>query len=183
MSDTRTSPIAKLVATSVEIRAILDHPTEMVKFGVKGRGLVEWAERHEIELPVQLYDTLPVGEGGVLVRVGEGELILECAADDPLLSRFNAALETAGADVYRIEQQAVTLVLKGDRALGILAQACGVNFAAEPVNRMVYTRVAGASCGVLPQDEGGQRVYRLWIDYSLAPHLWETLAEIAGNRQ
>jgi sarcosine oxidase gamma subunit len=182
MSDTRTSPIAKLVADApAEVRAVLNHPTEMVKLGVKGRELVEWVARHDIALPAQMYDTLPVGEAGVLARVGAGELILECAADDPLLARFNAGLETAGEDAYRVEQQSVTLVLRGNAALGVLAQTCGVDFAGEPVGRMVYTRVAGASCGVLPLDEDGQRVYRLWIDYSLAPYMWETLAEIAAE--
>ena len=75
----------------------------------------------------------------------------------------------------------MTLVLEGDEALGILAQTSGVDFVGELADRMVYTRVAGASCGVLPREETGQRVYRLWVDYSLAPFLWETLAEIAAD--
>jgi sarcosine oxidase gamma subunit len=33
----------------------------------------------------------------------------------------------------------------------------------------------------LPREEAGQRVYRLWVDYSLAPYLWKTLAEIAAG--
>ena len=53
---------------------------------------------------------------------------------------------------------------------------------------MVYTRVAGASCGVLPREEAGQRVYRLWVDYSLHPifgRRWPKLqpglgSEVAG---
>jgi sarcosine oxidase gamma subunit len=90
-------------------------------------------------------------------------------------------LQTVDNGVYRIEQQSVTLVLAGDAALGVLAQTCGVDFVGELADRMVYTRVAGASCGVLPREEAGQRVYRLWVDYSLAPYLWKTLAEIAAG--
>ena len=54
----------------------------------------------------------------------------------------------------------MTLVVQGDDAEGILAQACAVDLAREPAGRMVYTQVAGAACGVLPRGEDGQRAYR-----------------------
>ena len=182
MSDTRKSPIGSLVAeASVGIKAVLNHPTDMVKLGVKGRNLVEWAARHDIEIPTTLYATLPVGRDGVLARVGDGELILECAMGDPLWERFNAALQVAGSGVYRMEQESATLILRGQQALEIFAQTCGVDLESEPVDRMVYTRVAGVSCGILPRDEGSQRVFRLWVEYSLAPYLWETLAGITAE--
>ena len=176
MSETRSSPLEKLAEAAPPGLGLL---IDMVKLGVKGPSLAEWAKEHGIEIPESIYATLSVGQHGVLARVGAGELIVECAADDVLLTRFEAALQANDTGVYRIDQESVTLVLQGDMALGVLAQTCGVDFAAEPVDRMVYTRVAGASCGVLPRDEGGQRVYRLWVDYSLAPYLWQTLAEIA----
>ena len=182
MSEMRNSPLDDLITEATpEVLAVLRHPTDWVKLGVKGPGLVAWAEQHEIELPVEVYDTLLVGQYGVLARVGTGELIVECAPDEGLLTRFESALQTVDNGVYRIEQQSVTLVLAGDAALGVVAQTCGVNFVGELADRMVYTRVAGASCGVLPREEAGQRVYRLWVDYSLAPYLWKTLAEIAAG--
>ena len=182
MSEMRNSPLDDLFTEATpDVLAVLRHPTDLVKLGVKGPGLVAWAEQHEIELPVEVYDTLLVGQHGVLARVGTGELILECAPDDGLLTRFESVLQALDNKVYRIEQQSVTLVLAGDAALGVLAQTCGVDFVGELADRMVYTRVAGASCGVLPREETGQRVYRLWVDYSLAPFLWETLAEIAAD--
>ena len=58
-----------------------------------------------------------------------------------------------------------------------MIQTCGVNFLQEPPNRIVYTRVAGASCGIIPT----ANKYRIWIDYTLAPYLWETLSEIAHD--
>ena len=118
---------------------------------------------------------------GVLARVGDGELILECAIGDSLWERFNAALQAADTSVYRVEQESVTLVLRGAQALEIFAQTCGLDLGSEPVDRMVYTRVAGVSCGVLPRDESGERVFRLWVEYGLAPYLWETLAGIAAE--
>ena len=176
MPTTHKSPIAHLVAAApAQVQAALHHPVDMVKLGAKGPRLVEWAEQHALALPERVYDTRPVGAGGVLARVGAGELILECRPEEELWARLNAALAAAEAGVYRVEQQSATLVVRGDDAEGILAQACGVDLAREPAGRMVYTQVAGAACAVLP---GGEE-YRLWVDYSLAAYLWEALAEIA----
>ena len=169
MTTTRKSPIAHLVADApAPVQAALHHPVDMVKLGAKGPRLVGWAAQHALALPAQIYDTRPVGADGVLARVGTGELILECRPIDELWARLNAALEAAEAGVYRVEQQSVTLVVRGDAAEGILAQACAVDLARESAERMVYTQVAGAACGVLPRGEDGQCAYRLWVDYSLA---------------
>ena len=51
-------------------------------------------------------------------------------------------------------------------------------FAKQPAGRIVFTRIAGVSCGILVLGEGADRFYRLWVDYTLAPYLWETLVEI-----
>ena len=127
MTTTRKSPIAHLVAdVPAPVQATLHHPVDMVKLGAKGPRLVEWAEQHALALPARMYDTRPVGADGVLARVGTGELILECQPGDELWARLNAALEAAEAGVYRVEQQSVTLVVRGDDAEGILAQACAV---------------------------------------------------------
>ena len=180
--NTRFSPLEKLAASAPDhIKAVLSHPTDMQKLGVKGPGLLPWSQTHDIALPENRYDTLPVGQHGVLARVGNDELILECADHDALLPRFEEALLASDTGVYRLDQQSLTLVLSSETALLVLAQTCGVDFSNEPVDRIIYTRVAGASCVVLPRLENGQQVYRLWIDYTLAPYLWETLAEIIAE--
>lgn len=182
MTTTRKSPISHLIADApAPVQAALLHPVDMVKLGAKGPRLVEWAEQHALALPERIYDTRPVGTDGVLARVGTGELILECRPEDEFWARLNAALAAAGDGVYRVEQQSVTLVVQGDDAASILAQACAVDLAREPTGRMVYTQVAGAACGVLPHGEDEQRAYRLWVDYSLAAYLWEALAAIAAD--
>lgn len=179
MTTTRKSPIAHLVAAApAPVQAALRHPVDLVQVGAKGPRLVEWAEQYALDLPARIYDTRPVGAGGVLARVGAGELILECRPADEVWARLNAALAAAGgAGVYRVVQQAATLVVQGKAAAGILAQACAVDLAREPTGRMVYTQVAGVGCGVLP----GGAEYRLWVDYSLAAYLWEALAAIAAD--
>ncbi len=179
MTTTRQSPIAHLVADApASVQAALHHPLDMVKLGAKGPRLVEWAEQCGLVLPARIYDTRPVGAAGVLARVGAGELILECRPADQLWARLNAALAAAAAGVYRVEQQSVTLVVQGADAERILAQACAVDLAGEPAERMVYTQVAGTACGVLPHGGDGPRAYRLWVDYSLATYLWEVLSAI-----
>ncbi len=160
---------------------VLSHRMELAKLGMKGPNLLRWAEENRIELPQRLYDVGRVGEDGVLVRVGGDEIIFESQADDALFPRFEQALNRQTEGVYRIEQQALTIEISGPLVHHALAQTCGVNFSREPAERIIYTRIAGASCGVIPLEKNGGRIYRIWIDYSLSPYLWEVLSEIATD--
>ena len=92
MNDARTSPLRALVAAPAPVRELLSHPDELVKRGVKGPGVVAWAQRHDLPLPANRYAVLPVGAAGVLARAGEGELVLECTPQDALWERWQAAL-------------------------------------------------------------------------------------------
>jgi sarcosine oxidase subunit gamma len=88
--------------------------------------------------------------------------------------------DLAGAEpaVYRVERADATFLLSGTRSREVLAQTCGVNFAAVPAHKLVMTRVAVATCSILPQPIGDLSVYRMWTDYTYAPYLWQTLLEI-----
>ena len=182
MNDTRTSPLRALVAAApAPLREFLSHPDGLVKRGVKGPGVVAWGQRHDLPLPAARYAVLPVGAAGVVARAGEGELILECTVQDELWARWQAALTEAAGGVYDIPQQSVTLELSGPRAPHALARSCALNLAAEPAETILYTRIAGVSAAVLPRGAGESRSYRLWVDYSLAPYLWTTLAELTED--
>ncbi len=61
----------------------------------------------------------------------------------------------------------------------VLAQTCAINFAAAPAGQLIYTRVAGVSCAILPALDGNPLSYRIWVDPSYAGYLAETLANIA----
>ena len=173
-----SNPIDQLVKTAPEeISAVMKQPSNLIKLGIKGPDLATWANFHEFELPDSVYDCLPVGNDGILARVGGSELILESTSEDSLRHRFEEALPQASG-VYRVEQQSITLVIEGDYALPVLAQTCGVELERAPVSQVLYTRVAGASCAIIPQREIANRCFRLWIDYTLAHYMWETLAEI-----
>ena len=69
------------------------------------------------------------------------------------------------------------LRLSGARADSVWRQTCGVDVAAAPTDSLIYTRVAGVSCAILPEERSVGRSYQIWVDYSLAPDLWESLAE------
>jgi heterotetrameric sarcosine oxidase gamma subunit len=182
MNDSRTSPLRALVAAApAPVRELLNHPDELVKRGVKGPGVAAWTQRHDLPLPATRYAVLPVGAAGVLARAGEGELVLECTPQDALWERWQAALAESPAGVYDIPQQSVTLELSGPRASRVLSRSCAVNLAEEPVETILYTRIAGVSCAVLPRGAGEPRSYRLWVDYSLAAYLWTTLAELTED--
>jgi hypothetical protein len=43
---------------------------------------------------------------------------------------------------------------------------------------ILYTRVAGISCGVIPEAIHETRAYRIWVDYSYGLELWKTMSEI-----
>ena len=97
-------------------------------------------------------------------------MILESTPEDSLRYRFEEALSQASG-VYRVEQQSITLVIKGDYALPVLTQTCGVELEQAPVGQILYTRVAGASCAIIPQREIANRCFRLWIDYTFAHYM------------
>ena len=187
---TRSSPIAASGhAASPQIAQTLAAPQGQVKVCVKGPGVEAWAQAQAIPWPAKLYDIVGVGQGASfpghaeswLVRVGNQELVLECSPDEPLLQKWEQALQASPPAVYRIEHQSVSIDLLGQQALAVLAQTSGVRFASEPAGRIVFTRVAGVSCGILVLGEGQNRFYRIWVDYTLASYLWETLVEIVAG--
>ena len=178
--NTRRSPIAATLAEGISDSEFV-HPTDLIKIGIKGRALAQWAAALGIDFPPALYDTRPVGDHGLLARVGSGEIVLESLPNDPLLASLQRGLEQPSPGIYRVEQQAVTFELSGPHALGVFAQTCGLEIKACEPRRIVFTRVAGVSCGLIPLDRDGGVIYRFWVDYTFAPYLWNTLAEILGE--
>ncbi|MGH7946539.1 MAG: hypothetical protein ACREF9_16255 [Opitutaceae bacterium] len=150
----------------------------MVKIGVKGSELDRWAAENGIDLPPGVYETRGLADRGLLARVGNNEIILECVPDSTELSRIEQALATPRAGVYRIEQQSATFELAGPRARDVLAQMCSVNFQDAEPGRIIYTRLAGVSCGIIPLGREPQVTHRIWVDYTYAPYLWEMLTGI-----
>ena len=184
---TRRSPIENLVSNlpgatfaRADIAAIAQ-PAGLAKFGVKGKGLTRWAAEHRLDLPGALYEAKRTGRGGWLVRVGSEEILLDGPADAAERSAFEAAQRQPGSDLYPVEQQGTTFELTGPRSAEVLAQMCGVDLGRADPDRIVYTRLAGVSCGVIPSRSNNAATYTIWVDYSFAPYLWETFVQIISE--
>ena len=77
-----------------------------------------------------------------------------------------------------VKREDASFQIAGHRGRDALAQTCGVDFGAQPMNRLVLTRLAGVSGTVLPFQFGDEPAWRIWIDPSYATYLWEQLTTI-----
>jgi heterotetrameric sarcosine oxidase gamma subunit len=175
---TRQSPIAHNEASN-EVAATLVQLTDLVSIGLKGPGLSDFAARIGLQIPSNLYEVSSTGENGLLSRVGGEEITIDCPEGDPLMVKIEESFTESIAGLYRIEQQQAIFELRGNKAVRVLAQTCGVDPTVQPTNRIFFTRIAGVSCGIIVLERQAGRVYRIRVDYTLAPYLWDTLAEIA----
>jgi sarcosine oxidase subunit gamma len=64
-------------------------------------------------------------------------------------------------------------------AAEVMAQTCGVEFVGASGGKLVYSRVAGVSCSILPRTFGNINGLQLWLDGTYGVYLWETLLGIA----
>lgn len=150
------------------------------RLGIKGAAAAEWLRQQQIDVPAETYHTLPLADGGWIVRLGTGDFLLEGGVANDVLPRLSAALDSA-AGVYRVERHDATFLLAGARATGVLAQVCSIDFQEAAPRRLLLTRAAGVNCGILPDSLGEVSLYRLGVDCTYAVYFWETLAEIAAE--
>lgn len=148
------------------------------KFGVKGRNAGTWLAEQGVDVPPEIYQSRGLDDGGVAVRLGRDEFLLEsglrCETVPELATRFRSAVRR----LFRVEHQEATFLLVGSRANEVLAQTSGVNFRQVQEGKLVFTRVAGVSCGILPSTIHNVFAHRLWVDPSYALYLWEVLVTI-----
>ena len=159
---------------AVSVSDLADHR----KVGLKGPGVSDWLQERQMACPADVYDVVRVDDGSLAVRVGSDEVILESPDSGELVETVEVALKARVPGVYRVEQQTSTFRLSGPAAIPVWAQTCGVDVPAEPLDRILYTRVAGISCGIIPEIINGERAYRIWVDYSYAPDFFRTIIEI-----
>jgi sarcosine oxidase subunit gamma len=150
------------------------------KLGVKGPDAAAWLHSVGIDVPAKILGSDPLPEGGVIVRFGRDEFFLEDGITNAALPKLTTKADSHRGDLYRIEHDEATFLLVGDRANKVLAQTCGINFGEVAAQRILFTRVAGVSCGILPES-ANVSTYRLWFDPSYAVYLWTTLVEICES--
>jgi glycine cleavage system aminomethyltransferase T len=151
------------------------------KLGLKGRAAQAWLTSNGLEVPSEVFASRSLTDGGMIVRLGAGEFFLEDGIRNASLPALGTKIDSHDGQLIRVEHQEATFVLTGHRALEVLAQTCGINFLEAAPNTAVFTRVAGVSCGILPERIREIPAYRLWIDPSYAVYVWETFAEICES--
>lgn len=150
------------------------------KLGVKGPDAAAWLHSLGIDVPAKILDSNSLPPGGVIVRLGRDEFFLEDDIANTALPRLMTKADAHRGDMYRVEHDEATFLLVGDRATQVLAQTCAINFREVVPQQVVFTRVAGVSCSVLPA-LADIPTYRFWVDPSYAVYLWKTLVEICES--
>ena len=178
------APIAlRLAAAETERRAMIDAVglcdlSALSKLGVKGAGVQRWLHDRNVDVPDAIYASRQLADGGVIARVAGDEFVLESGINNETVPALTVQLQSGQAEVARVEWQETTFLLIGPRARDVLAQTCGINFRDVAARQLIFTRVAGVSCAVLPDPVGDIWACRFWIEPSYAVYLWETLVEI-----
>jgi sarcosine oxidase subunit gamma len=148
------------------------------RMGLKGAGAAAWLKAQGLSAPEKIYDWLPTPDGGFVARTGGAEFFIESGLNGELTPKLLASLNTKPIpSVYRVIRQDAALVLIGQNSNAVLSETCGVDFS-KPESRMVFTRVAGVSCSLLPFEVNGIPAFRIWFDNSYGRYLFETLLQI-----
>lgn len=151
------------------------------KLGIKGRDSASWLESKNIDVPAAVYESSRLADDGLIVRIATDEFFLESGISNQTVPTLSSESESLSGHVFRVERHEATFLLVGTRAIDVLAQTCGINFEEAVLRRLIYSRVAGVSCGILPDSIGELPAYRLWIDPSYAVYVWETLEQICHD--
>lgn len=166
--------------TTMELLGICDM-SGLRKFGLKGRDAELWLRNANLQVPKMMFESLPLADGGLIVRFGSSEFFLESGIRNESVSAIARQLKLPHGQIFQVEHQEATFLLTGSRALAVLSQTCGLNFRDGIPRQAVFTRVAGISCCILPDTIGGIASYRIWVDPGYALSLWETLIEICES--
>ena len=178
----RQSPLQFLAPENASNRLVVELTdlSLLEKWGVKGPGAASWLAEKGLEVPPTIYASRPLPQGGIIVRVGTEEFFIEAAQRDISLAWLRDAMPDATNFTAVIREDAAMLIT-GSGSLDLFAQTCSYRLEQSPKDQMIFTRVAGVSCGILPQSAGESMQYRLWFDPSYATYLGETLLQIVSE--
>jgi sarcosine oxidase subunit gamma len=147
---------------------------------IKGAGAEAWLRGQGVDVPTGVYEVLRAG-GSFIARTGSAEFLIEDGVPGRIVQGLAQASGGEKPEVYRVLREDAAMLLAGSRANDVMLETCGVDFSSHEF-RMVYSRVAGVSCAILPDVVNGVRAFRIWCDASYGPYLWETLLEIVKEK-
>jgi sarcosine oxidase subunit gamma len=148
------------------------------RLGLKGPAAARWLRNQSIPVPADILAAASIAGDAWIARVGAAEFLLEAGMECDWVSRLEAQLSALPAGVYIVPRCDATFVVSGPGALSVFAQTCAIDFRRTAPQRVIFTRIAGVNCGILPQASGGAVSYRMWCDYSYAGYLLDVLCEI-----
>lgn len=155
--------------------------SSLAKLGVKGLEAEDWLSDREVDVPDAVYGSCRLVGDGNIVRVACDEFLLESGVNNDTVQTLAGQLNSASGNVYSVPRQEATFLLIGSRSVDVLAQMCGINFHESPLRKLILTRVAGVNCGIFPDLVQDARAFRLWVDYTYAVYLWESLVRICED--
>ncbi|HWB12110.1 MAG TPA: 2Fe-2S iron-sulfur cluster-binding protein [Pirellulales bacterium] len=155
---------------------------------LKGPAAGEFLSKNGLALPEQIYDHLPLDGGGLIVRTGRSEFLIEdswtqgpdAQRERGVVDRLRQAILTPSPGVLSVWRQDVSLLICGSETESLLAEVCSFNFR-EAGERFVMTQLAGVSCSILRRQFRGLPAYQLWADGTYGPYLWETLLDVSSD--
>lgn len=151
------------------------------RIGIRGSGCLSWIRDQGISVPGEIYGFVDSAElDSLIVRTGSAELLIEDGLTGSLTRRLWSEDPGGVPGVYPYFRQDAGILLSGARADEVLRETCGCNFR-NPAREIVFTRVAGVSCGILKRDRPGMPVFHIWCDGTLGEYLWEQLDEITRD--
>ena len=154
----------------------------LYKAGFKGSGATDRVKNLGYPLPKPNGWAAFEGEA-ILARLASSEFFIEAAEGSTLVDQLRTALRQPAAGVYPVMRQDAGFALIGDKINDLLVETCNVNFR-DPErghDSVVMTTMVGVSVLMVRRDKGQRPCYRLWCDPTMAPYLWDTLAQIARD--
>ena len=151
------------------------------KFGLKGRDAESLLRNVNIDVPANIFESRRLVDDGLIIRFGADEFFLENGIRNKSVSVISRQLDLQNRQAFHVDHQEATFLLTGSRVLTVLSQTCGIDFQQATPRQAIFTRVAGVSCCVFPDEADGFLCYRIWVDPSYAVYLWDTLVAVCEN--
>jgi sarcosine oxidase gamma subunit len=156
----------------------LDHLGVLPRLALKGPEVARWLRDQTVAVPRDILSVIPIAGDARIARLGPAEFLIEASPGSDLVSRLRSSLSPLSSGIFLAARCDATFVLSGSDARSVLAQTCGIDFRVPLSDRVVFSRVAGVSCGILPEVLDTAIAYRLWVELSYSAYLWDTLADI-----
>jgi sarcosine oxidase, subunit gamma len=173
-------PLVAVPLVSVPLVSVVD--LSMVeRFGVRGPGAIAWLQSHSIPVPEVANSWVRLPDGGLIARLGIYEFLLEdTMGGSTLLNRLRRSGPLPDR-VYPVTRSHGAIVLWGEAAPEVLAQACWTNGWRLEMGeqRVVVLNVGGVSVTLAMAEHQGLPFYYLWFDQPCGAYLCNLLVELA----